>query len=57
MVEKGAGIYIEDKDINEKTLFDAVNSAIENLDEMQKNSLALAKLDGVEKIVEQLRSL
>jgi hypothetical protein len=27
------------------------------LDEMQKNSLALAKLDGVEKIVEQLRSL
>jgi len=57
MVEKGAGIYIEDGEINGKTLCDAVNSAVANLDELQKNSFALAKFDGVEKIVEQLRSL
>lgn len=56
MVEKGAGIYLEDSEINGKTLCDAINSAIENLDELQKNSFALAKFDGVEKIVEQLKN-
>lgn len=56
MVEKGAGIYLEDSEINEKTLFDAVNSAVSNLDKMRKNSLALSKFDGVEKIVEQLKN-
>lgn len=56
MVEKGAGIYLEDSEINGKTLCDAINSAIANLDELQKNSLALAKFDGVEKIVEQLKN-
>lgn len=57
MVKKGAGIYLEDSEINEKTLFNAVNSAISNLNELQKNSLALAKYDGAEKIVEQLKSI
>ncbi len=56
MVEKGAGIYLEDSEINGKTLCDAVNSVIANLDELQNNSLALAKFDGVEKIVEQLKN-
>lgn len=54
MVEKGAGIYLEDSEINEKTLLDAINSAISNLDELQKNSLELARFDGVTKIAEQL---
>ncbi len=56
MVDKGAGIYLEDSEINEKTLCDTINSAIANLNELQKNSLALAKFDGVEKIVEQLKN-
>lgn len=57
MVEKGAGIYLEDSEINEKTLCEAVNSVLNNLSELQENSLTLAKYDGVEKIVEQLKNL
>lgn len=57
MVEKSAGIYLEDSEINEKTLLDAINSAISNLDELQKNSLELAKFDGVTKIAEQIKTL
>lgn len=57
MVEKGAGIYLEDNEINEKTLYEAVNTAITNLQELQKSSLSLAKFDGVEKIVDQLKNI
>ena len=57
MVEKGAGIYLEDNEINEKTLCNAINSAISNLQELQENSLNLAKFNGTEKIVEQLKTL
>lgn len=57
MVEKGAGIYLEDSEINEKTLLDAINSAILNLAELQKNSLELARFDSVTKIAEQIKTL
>ena len=57
MVEKGAGIYLEDSEINEKTLLDAINSAISNLAELQKNSLELARFDSVTKIAEQIKTL
>lgn len=57
MVEKGAGIYIEDAEINEKTLCDAINSVIVNLDKLQRNTFVIAKFDGVEKIVEQLNNI
>lgn len=57
MVEKGAGIYLEDSEINEKTLLDAINSAISNLSELQKNSLELARFDSVTKIAEQIKTL
>ena len=60
MVEKNAGLYIEDNEINENTLKEAVLSLVndrQKLDQFQKNSYALAKLDGTEKIVEQLREI
>lgn len=57
MVEKGAGIYIEDNDINEETLCNAVECAIKNLQELQKNSYALAKFNGVEKIIQQIENI
>lgn len=58
MVEKGAGLYIEDSNSNEKTFYEAISKLVKNktkLNELQKNSLALAKYDGTKKIVEQLR--
>lgn len=57
MVEKGAGIYIEDSEINEEVLFNAINSAKDNLAELQEKSLSLAIFDGVDRIVEQLKNL
>ena len=60
MVDKNAGIYLEDDEINEKVLYETVSSLIydkDRLRELQKNSLALAKFDGTEKIVEQLREI
>ena len=60
MVEKNAGLYIEDNEINENTLKEAVLSLVNDrlkLEQLQKNSFALAKLDGTEKIVEQLREI
>ena len=60
MVEKNAGLYIEDSEINENTLKEAVLSLVNNnqkLEQLQKNSYSLAKLDGTEKIVEQLREI
>lgn len=60
MVEKGAGLYIEDNDINEKTLYETVFSLIndkQKLEELQNNSSALARTDSTEKIVEQLKEI
>ena len=60
IVEKNAGLYIEDKDANEKSFYETVASLMNDrarLEELQKNSLALAKFDGTEKIVEQLKEI
>ncbi len=60
MVEKGAGLYIEDAEINENTLLNAILELVNNrekLEELQKNSFALAHLDGTERIVEQLKNI
>ena len=60
IVEKNAGLYIEDKDANEKSFYETVASLMHDksrLEELQKNSLALAKFDGTEKIVEQLKEI
>lgn len=60
MVEKGAGLYIEDSDINEKTLLDALLPLIntpEKLQQIQLSSLALAKYDAAQKIVGQLKQV
>lgn len=58
MADKNAGLYIEDKEITDKLLLKEILSLIndkDKLNELQKNSLSLAKFDGTEKIVEQLR--
>ncbi len=60
MVEKNAGIYLEDNDINSKLLFDTISYLVHNntkLEELQKNTLELAKFDGAEKIAEQLKEI
>lgn len=60
MVEKDAGIYIEDNEINEKLLYETVSALINNkarLNELQSNALSLAKFDGTEKIVEKLKEI
>ena len=59
MVEKGAGLYLEDSDTNPEILQDMILSLVqdkEKLDDIRANALKLAKFDGVEKIVEQIRS-
>lgn len=60
MLEKGAGLYIEDNDINSQTLLDVLKTLIiskSRLQEIQRNSLSLAKFDGTEKIVKQIKSV
>ncbi len=60
MVEKGAGLYIEDNELTANKLLDTIKSIIldrNKLSELQRNSLALAKFDGTEKIVEQLKDI
>ena len=60
MVDKNAGLYIEDKEITDKLLLKEILSLIndkDKLNELQKNSLSLAKFDGTEKIVVQLKNI
>lgn len=60
MVDKQAGICVEDKDLTPEYLLEIIISLIKNpekLSSMQKNVLSLAKYDGVEKIVSQLKSI
>lgn len=58
MVEKGAGLYIEDNELTPELLYESILSLNgENLEHLQKNSFALAKFDGVNKITEQLKNI
>ena len=60
MADKNAGLYIEDSDVNEKSLCETVCSLLNDkskLEQLQKNSRDLAKIDGTEKIVEQLKNI
>lgn len=60
MVEKGAGIYIEDSELNPSTLYKLILSLTnepEKLEEIQQKSLSLARFDGTDKIVEQLENI
>lgn len=60
MVEKGAGLYIDDKEINSKILYETIKNLIENKEKLmniQSKSLEMAHFDGTEKIVEQLKEI
>lgn len=60
MVEKGAGIYIDDTEINAKVLYNAIKDLLDDkykLEYLQEKSLSLAIFDGTEKIVEQLKQI
>lgn len=60
MVEKGASLYLEDNETDEKHLGELLEELIKNpnkLHSLQEGALKLAKYDGVNKIVEQLTSI
>ncbi len=60
MVEKGAGLYIEDSELTANKLLETITSLIKDsskLAELQKKSLSLAKFDGTEMIVKQLKEI
>lgn len=60
MVEKGAGLYLENNDTTAETLLELLTKLIsdnELLTNIQEKSAKLAKFDGVEKIVEQILSI
>lgn len=60
MLEQGASLYVEDHDINEKTLLENLTLLItdrEKLAKLQGAAMKLAKYDGVDKIVKQLENL
>lgn len=59
MVEKGAGLYLENDDTNSENLENLILKLINNprqLEELQQNASKLAKYDGTEKIIEQIKS-
>ena len=60
MLEKGAGIYIEDNELTANKLLETIKYLVSNrekLSELQNNTLSLAKFDGTEKILEQLKQI
>lgn len=59
MVEKGAGLYLEDSETNPETLLKLITDLLNDsakLQNIQNAALSLAKYDGVQKIVEQIKS-
>lgn len=60
MVGKGASLYLEDSETNEKNLSELILSLVTNhekLHELQTNALSLAKYNGVRNIIEQLEQI
>lgn len=59
MVEKEAGLYLEDSQTTPDTLKNLLKELLDNPDKLhkiQEASLKLAKFDGVQKIVEQIKA-
>ena len=57
MLEKGAGLYLEDFETDTESLFEIIESLVNDkveLINMQKTAQSLAIYDGVDKIVEQI---
>lgn len=60
MFEQGASLYLEDHELNEKTLLENLTLLITNkekLAKLQGAAMKLAKYDGVDKIVSQLKKI
>lgn len=60
MLEKGAGIYIEDAELDETTLWQAIISLVnerQKLESIRQAAQSLAKYDAAQKIVEQLKGI
>lgn len=60
MVDKGAGLYIDDNEINPNILYDTISKLINDSDKLkslQDSALNLAHFDGTKKIVEQLKNI
>lgn len=58
MLENNAGLYIEDSDTDAESLLENIEKFTNNhefLLSVQQNALSLAKYDGVEKIIKQIR--
>ncbi len=59
MVEQCAGIYLEDADTNSETLLAALSELLNNkekLNNIQNNAAKLAKFDGTENIIKQIKA-
>lgn len=57
MVEKGAGLYLENQDTNANSLLELIKSLIDNpemLNDIQTSALKMAKYDGTEQIIKQI---
>lgn len=60
MVDKGAGLCIEDDVLNHDILYETISSLVEDktkLSKLKECSLALAKFDALDKIISQLRKI
>ena len=60
MVEMGASLYLEDSETDETRLGEKITFLLDNpekLHELQNNALRLAKYDGVQQIVEQIKDI
>lgn len=60
MVDNGAGLFIEDSQINPTVLYDIISDLINNRDKLnalQEKALTFAHFDGTKKIVGQLKGL
>lgn len=59
MVDNGAGLYLEDEDANSPNLLAKIKELCEDekyIKKIQQQALKMAKFDGVERIIEQIKS-
>ena len=60
MVDKGAGLYIEDADLSSEKIISTIQNLINDktlLTSISNHAFKLAKLDSTQKIVEQLQEI